>query len=426
MPDQSSPAIAILTIGNELLDGRVRDTNASTLADLLRARGFVIESIATVNDDARAIKDALSFLFSRTTCVLVSGGLGPTSDDLTRDAVAEFFGVPLQRDPNVAAHLERFFAARKRTMNATNLRQADFPLGAEVLPNAQGTAPGFTLCRASHNQRIFCLPGVPHELLHMCTAEVLPLLSKYFQSLTPQVTGMLKIFGRTESDVAAAIERIVLPERLHVGYRASFPEVHLTFVSPCGDSESVHAALNEARAAIGSEYVFTEDPEESIEALLVKQLKATGHTLTCAESCTGGMIAGRITSVAGASEVFHGSIVSYQNQVKVDQLGVSASILDRHGAVSAECAEAMARGALDKFLATYALAVTGIAGPSGGSVEKPVGTFYVALATNDSCQAFRYFFMGSRGRIRTYAATTALDVIRRALAGHPLRNGTPS
>lgn len=427
LSSSASPlTVSILTVGNELLDGRVLDTNAHRLIELCEANGFLVQRVSTVKDDISEITAALRFLLSSDAHVLVAGGLGPTLDDLTRSALAQLIGAPLERSQMVVDHLKAFFASRRRAMNETNLRQADFPAGAEILPNPAGTAPGFTVLDPESGRRIFCLPGVPHELERMAVEQVVPRLQALTSSSNFPAKLLLKCFGRAESEIGACIEQAKISSNIEVGYRAHFPEIHLSLTSRVGDRAALEAARQAALSAIDPQFVFTEKKDESLGDVVGCLLKQQGATITCAESCTGGLLAARCTATPGASEVFKGSIITYDNRVKSSELGVSNKIFEEHGAVSAECALAMADGARKRFLASLSLAITGIAGPSGGSEAKPVGTFFVGISTVDRNEAFRYFSAGSRERIREYAVMTALDVARRHLLGLPLRNGSPS
>lgn len=416
--------VELINTGSELLLGKTLNTHLGFLAEALFPLGVRLQRQVCVPDGA-VIGDALKETFGRADVVLVTGGLGPTSDDITREIVAGLRGCPLRRDPGLVAGLEAFFASRGRRMLPENLRQADVPEGAEILLNPHGTAPGLFLagehgkgadggCSPPH---LFLLPGPPRELHPMVDAEVLPRL----RGMLPQDAGppslirQLKFFGVGESEVANRLEEALSAiAGLEHGYCARPGEVELRFI---GAEASVAAAIALAKDAYPVQLFAEEDV--SLEQAVVRMLAARGLTVATAESCTGGLIASSITDVAGASGVFRRGIVAYANEAKVDLLGVRQQDLDTHGAVSEPVARQMAEGALERSGADHAVAVTGIAGPSGGSEEKPVGTVYISLASaRDVTATEKHVYPAERLTFKRMIAMRALDLVRRRLLGH--------
>lgn len=406
--------LEILNTGTELLLGHTLNTHGAWLGQELFKLGLRAERQTTV-PDGPAIRAALAEILPRAGVLIVTGGLGPTSDDLTREITAEMLGLDLLTDASALRSLEAFFAVRNRPMVEANLKQALCPAGAEVLPNPNGTAPGIYL-PPSLNPRypcaIFLLPGPPRELMPMYHAAVAPRLTALAGLTEPPACLTLKFTGIGESDFHDGIDaRLAAIPGLEFGYCAHIGEVDLRLIG-------TPAALAEARALATARFAgfLVSDDGASLEETVVRLLTARGMTVATAESCTGGMIANRLTNVPGASAVFSHGFVTYANQAKVDLLGVDAGLLAAHGAVSEEVARAMAAGALAVSGADLAVAVTGIAGPTGGSAEKPVGTAWLALACrHQASQAWRLFQPRNRLDFKLSISQSALDAVRRAL-----------
>lgn len=413
--------LAVLITGAEVLDGRVLDTNSQYIAQQLSLYDLQPSVMLKVGDDIDDICRALEFLDAEM--IIVSGGLGPTTDDLTRDAIARFAGVELVRHEESAQRLEEYARSRKRTLSVNNMRQAFVPAGSEVLANTRGTAPGFLVRRndVRGEQLIFALPGVPAELRAMLATYVLPQVTARLGA-TALFRHSFRIFGLPEAEVGLRIERIGLPPQILVSYRAAMPEIHVVLKSAITLDE---AHIEAVRRAIGLDNIVSEDIERGLEQVVHELALRQKVTVAVAESCTGGLLGSFLSSQPGSSAYLQGGVISYSNEVKQKLLRVERASLEAHGAVSEQVAIEMATGARICTGAQIGLSITGVAGPDGGSEAKPVGTFYIGIATPQGTQAFRFFFPSFRARVRTFAAYSALDVLRRALLGLPLRNETP-
>ncbi len=413
--------IELVNTGDELLLGDTINTNAAWIGQRIAALGLMVAR-QTIVSDGPVIKDAIAEAAARSDVVLVSGGLGPTNDDLTRESAAEILGLPLVQDPGITAHLEAFFAKRNRVMVASNLRQAMVPAGALVLDNPWGTAPGLYFpAELSHacgwNAHIFLLPGPPRELKPMMENLVEPRLRELLPDGASRRVLYLKITGVGESDIVEKVEKkLEAVPGLTLGYciRQGDVDVRLS-----GQSEPVEIGAAIVREHLGP-CIVSED-RRMIEEVLVQTLADRGQWLSTAESCTGGFMASRITDVSGASRVFGHGFVTYANEAKQRHLGVSAQLLEQHGAVSEPVAAAMAEGVLAVSGADHALAITGIAGPTGGSEDKPVGTVFIGLASKGSATVVRrFFYPGSRDRFKLLSSQAALEMLRRRLFELPL------
>jgi nicotinamide-nucleotide amidase len=415
----------ILTIGDELLRGEIVDTNTTFLAERLLRLDVETRFHTTVLDDRADITDAFRRAVGRADVVLVSGGLGPTRDDLTIEVLAESFGRKLVlHEPSLVA-LRAFFARFGREMAAINEKQAWFPEGAEVLENPIGTAPGCLLEVPREGREaalVFCMPGVPRELYKMMDEQVLPRIAEKRRVTAFCRGALLRTFGIGESNLDERLRDLALPPGVDLGFRTQFPDNHVRPVARAATAEEadakLHAALAAIRERLGS-LVYGEG-EDTLEVVLGRLLAERGRTLATAESCTGGMIAERMTAVPGSSAYLRGGVVAYANEAKAALLGVPEALLAEHGAVSDPVARAMAEGARARFGADYAVAVTGIAGPTGGTQEKPVGLVYLALADATGTESRELFFAFDRERNRRLAAQVAMDWVRRRLLGEPL------
>jgi nicotinamide-nucleotide amidase len=409
----------IVVIGNELLNGDLADTNTQRLARLLRSHGLALREAQVVPDLLEPIVSAFRLAASRADVVLVSGGLGPTSDDLTLEAAAAFAGVALETHAETVSRLKARYAARGVVMTPNNLRQAEVPQGAEVFDNPVGTAPHVQLVVAGARGpvRFFFFPGVPNELTRLSSDYLVPwLLSnapvKRYQSAS------FRTFGKPESAVAMALDHLPKDPRLHVAYRAHVPEIQVSLHVEDDDPASGRALLDEASAAVRtalSDIIFSEDKDKSLVAVVAEWLVSRGETLALAESCTGGLVGKLCTDLPGSSRFFLEGFVAYANAAKVARLGVDPSLIEAHGAVSEPVAKAMAEGAKRLSGATWALALTGISGPDGGSEQKPVGTVHIALAGPEGTTHLLRRYPFDRERNRMVSAFAALDMLRRAL-----------
>lgn len=406
---------AVLTIGTELTRGELVDRNSAYLAERLTERGFFVTEMATVDDHHARIVATLRRLSAHHDVVLCTGGLGPTTDDRTSACAAQALGVPLVRDRGVHAELVSLLEARGRPVTASNEKQADFPEGATILKNNQGTAPGF--CVHLLGAACFFMPGVPAEMQAMLENAVLPLLP------APRARtqyARLRTFGLPESEVNDRLTGLESKHGVEIGYRASNSEIEVKILSSAREHESDEAhrvraslALEEVKRRLG-ESVYAEGTTRLPEALGLLLLERNA-TFGVAESCTGGLVSQMMTSVPGASRYFYGGVTSYDNRVKERILGVSADALRMHGAVSKEVAREMAEGARQILGVDYALSLTGIAGPSGGSPDKPVGLVHFAVATPHGTTTEERTFPGDRARIQLRAALTGLWAVRASL-----------
>jgi nicotinamide-nucleotide amidase len=405
----------LINTGTELLLGDVQDAHLAFIAREILPLGLRIEERRTV-PDTDVIRRTLTELFPRCEILFVTGGLGPTTDDITREMVAESLGLELRQDPELLAWLERRLQVRGIKWSSGIARQADVLTGAQVLPNENGSASGFYL-KANVNPRVpsphvFVLPGPPRELQPMFRKFAMPILKSIVQVPLPVERRSYTVAGVGESLVENAIgEKVLAIQGIELGYCARPGEVEVRIV---GDPNAIRAADAIIRRELGVS-IFSDDGE-ALAAVVVKLLKQRNETLATAESCTGGLIANQITNVSGASDVFVAGYVTYANSAKSDVLNVDSKLIDKHGAVSEAVACAMAKGARTRAGSTYGLATTGIAGPTGGSNEKPVGTVYIALASKDSDTTVRKFrFPTDRETFKQLAAQTALDLLRRKL-----------
>jgi nicotinamide-nucleotide amidase len=403
--------VEIINTGTELLLGRVTNTHLSFLAQSLFGLGLRVERQVTVPDGV-AIAEALDEALARADLIIVTGGLGPTSDDITRDAAAEAFGKKLIFHQDILDGIAVKFARRKIPMNDLQRPQAMVPEGGVVLENANGTAPGLIV--ENDKTVAVLLPGPPRELRPMWTDSALPWLrKKYADRLGPAHEVTLRILGVGETRVQMLVEEDVRAlGPVEVGYCARSGEVDLRFIAP--DEALLQKAADLARSRL-SDAIYTEGVE-TMEEAVVRLARAAGKTVATAESCTGGLTANRITDVSGSSEVFRFGWVTYANEAKTSELGVSPELLANYGAVSAEVARAMAEGALRNSGADVAVAVTGIAGPTGGRPEKPVGLVYFGLAKKGSeVQTLERTLSPVRETFKYMASQIALDLLRRAL-----------
>jgi len=407
---------AILAVGSELLGTERLDTNSLLLTAQLERFGVVLCRKAVVGDELEELGGLLGELIGAAELVLVTGGLGPTADDLTRQAVATALGRRLIESAEIGADIEAKFASFGMRMPEVNRRQAEVIEGAEVLANRRGTAPGL---RIDHERgTLFLFPGVPHELEAMVAGALVPWLERHAGG-PPREERLLKVAcvpeSTAEETLAPAYEEFGTKA---IGLLASAGELQVRLTARGGAAGRGGLDRLEQRVAeLMGDTVFTRRPGETLEAVVGGLLGAAGYTVATAESCTGGLVAERLTRVAGSSLWFVGSAVTYADRLKVELLGIDVELLERHGAVSREVAEAMATGVRERLSSDYGLAITGIAGPGGGTEEKPVGTVHVALAgpANGSSAHRRLRLPGDRRRVRRLTSQWALDLLRREL-----------
>jgi nicotinamide-nucleotide amidase len=409
---------AVLCIGTELTRGELVDTNGPWLAAGLTDIGFEVVEKATVDDDPRRIVSAVKRLAGFSRVIVCTGGLGPTTDDLTSEAVAEALAVPTVRDEPSLDHIRRRLEKFGRAVSPSNAKQADFPRGAEILPNPIGTAPGFqvTLGEAT----LFFMPGVPREMKRMFEEQVIPRIRPLAPNESFQIR--LRTFGLPESVVGERLGGVeeAFPG-VTIGYRAHFPEIEVKVLARGkrdGGQDAARAICERATAEVRTRLadVIYGDGEDTFAGVVGRALRGRGFTLAIAESCTGGLVGHMVTREPGASDFLLVDAVTYANSAKTRLLGVGEDVLRGHGAVSAEVAAAMAEGVRRVSGADVALSLTGVAGPSGGSAEKPVGTVYLAIASAKGTIVKHRVFGGERLQIQTLASYAGLQLVREACA----------
>lgn len=414
--------VGILTIGNELLSGRTQDTNSALIASHINARGWQVSMMMSVGDDYEAVKRELDHILNHADAVIVTGGLGPTADDITTAAIARACGLGLYTDENVLAEIKARFVQHGLVWTMNNTKQAMFPEGARLIANPIGTAWGFAL--KHHNKRIIVIPGVPSEVARMMPKGVIPVLREaqtgpreFFISRT------FKLFGITEAKLDETVAHLNLDDpELSIGFYPRFPESHLVLTSKSASDDKAKSAFKDAEFRIAEalkKYIFGFG-DDTIEGIVAELLSRKKLTLSVAESCTGGRITDKLTNIPGSSQFLERGFVTYSNESKTKLLGVPSEVIRKFGAVSEETARSMAEGARNNAGTDIAISVTGIAGPTGGTEAKPVGTVYIALADGKQtvCRLFR--FRWERQRIKEMAAHWALEMLRRYLTeGNP-------
>ncbi len=407
----------IIAIGDELISGRVVNTTSSFAAARIFSAGHKITRITVVGDSPDDIKQCLKAAIRDSQFVLISGGLGPTSDDITNEAVAHALDLPLVENHQV---MEQIRNAERRFGHSASeefkRKLSMLPKGASVLePN--GCAAGYWL--KYQGAYLFFLPGVPEQLEKHVVQKILPKLNSLDQERPFVALKVFKLFGLSETRINMDLEELqTWDSSLKVGYYPVFPEVHVSLTASMKTAEKAQKIIDDASAVIRAkfqEFIVAEGQDASLASTLGESLKSRGMVMAAAESCTGGLLGATVTSAPGSSEWFDRSIVTYSNRAKEQELGVSPETIEVHGAVSSETALEMAAGARHISSAECAIAITGIAGPEGGSGDKPVGTVFIALALDNHNLVHRFLFPGSRREIRMLTVETALDWLRRYL-----------
>lgn len=408
----------ILCVGTELLLGDIVNTNAAFLSAELASLGFAVYHHSVVGDNPERLKETLALSLGRSDVVVMSGGLGPTKDDLTKETVAQYFGLPLEMREDCLEEIRAYFSKTGRVMSENNAKQAMMPRGATVLTNRYGTAPALAI--SEKGKTVIMLPGPPVELIPIFHEEVIPYLRS--QSDHVIISKNVNIFGIGESAVAEKLDAL-LTESLNptVAPYCKEGEVRLRVTARAEDEKSAvemcDAIVDKILASEVGGFVYGIDAD-SMEKVLVDRLHEKKLTLSAAESCTGGLISKRITDIAGCSDVFFGGCVTYTNEVKQKLLGVSAATLDRFGAVSVETALEMARGVRERTGSDIGISATGIAGPGGGSEQTPVGTVFLGISASDGESWRRLSLSARRSRefIRIVSATNAYDMVLKYIA----------
>jgi len=418
MTSNQGLSATLLTIGDEILIGETLDTNSHFIANLLTENGITINEKRTISDEEAHILAALQQGAATTDLIIMTGGLGPTHDDITKHTRAKFFNTNLRMDAGALADVERIFKDRKRPMLEVNRQQAMIPENGEVLRNEIGTAPGMWF---REKGKVFVsLPGVPHEMELLMKKTVLPRLKREFQ-LPVIVHKYINTAGHGESYLAEKLASFLqqLPRAVKLAFLPGIAQVRLRLTAKGDDAarlqQLLEAQVEKARPFI-EKYIFGYD-NDTLESVLGDILRNKKARLATAESCTGGYVAQRITSVAGSSVYFNGATVAYANAIKMQVLNVQAKTLEQHGAVSRETVIEMVKGALRALQADYAIATSGIAGPGGGTPEKPVGTVWIAVGSEEKIVARQFRFPTGRLQNIRITATVAMEMLRRFLLG---------
>ncbi len=404
----------IIAVGSELLLGQIVNTNAQFISCSLSDLGINVYYHTVVGDNRNRFMEALKIASKRADLIITTGGLGPTMDDLTKETIVDFLGLKLTLHEPSAQAIREYFKKRGRTLTENNLKQAMFPEEAIVLPNKHGTAPGAII---EKDDKIYImLPGPPYELQPMFINYVMPYLAERENQRI--FSAVLRIYGIGESAVEEAIKDLLLNQTVTtIAPLASYGEVTLRLTVKCRRDqdplEFIKPVEDEIRRRLGTAVYGIDD--QSLEMVVAKLLEEKGMTLAIAESCTGGLIGNMLTDVPGISKNFLEGAVTYSNEAKIKRLGVRPETLERYGAVSRETAREMAMGIVDTTGADIGLAVTGIAGPGGGTAQKPVGLVYIAIAMNGNAEVEEFRFIGGRKRIKNSTAKQALDMLRRKL-----------
>ena len=405
----------IICVGTEILMGQILNTNAKYISQRLVDIGISLYHQTTVGDNNDRLTEEIKLALSRSEILILTGGLGPTSDDLTKETVAKLYSLPLERHQESFEILEKRFKAMRRDMTPNNLKQADFPRGAIILPNPNGTAPG-CIVETQDNKKIILLPGPPRELVPMFEQSVVP----YLQAKTSahMYTKVLHIFGLGESAVEYQLRDLIKQQtNPTIAPYAATGEMTLRITAGCRDNEEgeriIRPVIDEIRGRLGDVVYSSED--ESMHEVCAKMLRAQKKTLAVAESCTGGMLASMLVGIPGCSDWFVEGAVTYSNDAKIRRLVVKPETLKEHGAVSEETAKEMAAGMQRSSGADIALAITGFAGPPKNNDDEPVGLVYIALADRNGVFAYEYHQTGDRERIRSISALKALDILRKYL-----------
>ncbi|MCI8836885.1 MAG: competence/damage-inducible protein A [Hungatella sp.] len=406
----------LISVGTELLLGNIVNTNAHFLAQKCALLGLSMYNQTVVGDNRERLKEAVSTALSRADVVILTGGLGPTEDDLTKETCAEVLGCPLAEDGHTRERIESYFKnGIYREIPENNWKQAMVPQGAQVLDNDNGTAPG--LIMEKNGKRLILLPGPPVEMIPLFNGQVEP----YLRKLQPEIlmSRMVKMCGVGESLAEEMLLDLIDGQtNPTIATYAKTGEVHVRVTALAPDEtvgeRLIKPVVKEIKKRFGRA-VYSVKEEETLEMSVVRLLKKHELTVTTAESCTGGMVAGRLINVAGASDVFKEGFVTYSNKAKRRRLDVNKSTLKKHGAVSRETAREMAIGGVFAADSDVCIAVTGIAGPDGGTEEKPVGLVYMACCFKDKVTVEKYQFKGNRGKVREQAVVRALDLVRRTV-----------
>jgi len=406
----------IITIGDEILIGQIIDTNSAWMGQQLNMQGIQVGKIVTVSDTHKDITEAVDAALSEADIILLTGGLGPTKDDITKKALADYFGVDMRFSESTYNRIQRLFQKFGKSMTKAHHEQSYMPANADILMNKMGTAPGMWF---EHKGKVLVsMPGVPYEMKYLMEAEVLPKLKKQFPG-KPIAHRTILTVGEGESRIADLIDPFIeaLPANIKMAYLPGTGQVRLRLTGTGDDENELNALLDkkvEELKPLIAELVFGFE-KEKLEEVVGRMFLEKGKTLATAESCTGGFLAHKITSIPGSSAYFMGSVIAYSNAVKMNQLSVKPNTLKNHGAVSEETVKEMMQGALDLLKTDLAIAISGVAGPDGGTPEKPVGTIWIAIGDKNNTKTYQLNLWKDRMKNIEYTTTVALNVIRKFL-----------
>lgn len=405
----------IISVGTELLLGQIVNTNAKYLSEKLASIGIDIYYHTNVGDNQARLKDCLGIAFKRSNLIITTGGLGPTTDDITKETISLFLGLPLIEDYYARQQIEEYFNKINEKPTINNYKQACFPKGSKILPNDKGTAPGCIV--ETENATIIMLPGPPSELIPMFDNYVYP----YLKDKNPQIikSRVIKIFGVGESKVEEMVKELLNNSNPTVAPLIGDGFVTLRITAKSDNENKAFEMIKEVEYEIRNilkDYIFAID-NESMESVVVNLLRKNSLTISTAESCTGGLLSGKLTDVEGASDVFKLGLITYSNESKQKLLGVQRNTLEKYGAVSHQTAEEMAHNVRKIANTDFGISITGIAGPGGGSIEKPVGLVYIGFSSKENEFVKKTIFNGDRYRIRTRSVLYAMDILRRYILG---------
>lgn len=407
------PTAHIVTIGDELLIGQVVDTNSAFIGAQAANAGIRVREISSISDNYESIKRAIIAALERDDIVIVTGGLGPTKDDISKRAIADIFSLDLVRDDATFEHVKEMMARHNIEFNALNAAQADIPRGFTALHNDVGTAPG--LLHKIGSKLLFCLPGVPFEMKKLFTEQVLPIIAASYD-LQPIIKRTVVVYGLSESELSVIMHdwEESLPTYLSLAYLPNANGIRLRLSSKSeSGADEIDAQFATLKTLIPDYYIG--DEGSTIEGELAKLLVSRGATLSIAESCTGGAISARCTAINGASRWYNGSVTSYSNDTKISVLGVNAQTIENHGAVSDNTVREMAGGVLKALHSTYSIATSGIAGPTGATQDKELGDIHIAIASDKQTLSYKRNFGQPREVFTTRASTAALNYLRLAI-----------
>lgn len=404
--------VQIITIGDEILIGQIVDTNSAWIGQLLNKYGFRISKIITVGDGEHEIKNAISNAMDQSDLVLLTGGLGPTKDDITKKVIANYFGVEMEFSEETWTKIQKFFATIGRPTRPAHREQCYMPSNVKLLNNKMGTAPGMWFDKG--NKVMISMPGVPYEMKYLMEHQVLPGIMEKFKT-TPIAHRTIRTAGMGESQIAERVESIEanLPDFIKMAFLPNLGHVRLRLTGIYENESKLHQILDnkvqEIKAIISDVIYATEDI--TLEQVINNKMSESGLTVSTAESCTGGYVAHRITSVSGSSAYFKGSVVAYANEVKINQLNVNEKTLEEQGAVSEACVKEMVKGCLQLMNTDFAIATSGIAGPTGGTPTKPVGTIWIAVGNNQEIKTLKLQLGKNRLKNIEYTTNVALNLL---------------